>query len=190
MRASWKALAGVLLLAACPWAAHAGWGVAVGIGVPVYPRPWYGYPYYYRPYYPYYVVPPPVVVGSPVYQTVPVTPPAYAAPLPAPSAAGSSQPGDEEKYLLQLNDPEAQTRADAVLQLGRLRSRRAIDPLIRVLGNDRSPVVRDAAARSLGMIGAPGGLAALQRAAQADDNQEVRHSAQFAAEGIRANLRR
>jgi hypothetical protein len=197
MRASWKCLLAVLIVAACPWtAAQAGWGVGVVIGGPVYPAPYYPYGYYYRPY-PYYYAPPPTVVvaPAPVVQTVPATPPvAYAPPAPAEPAPGTLPVGvtrgDEvDQNLSQLSSSDPQARAAAAVQLGRLRARRAIDPLIRVLGQDPVPTVREAAARGLGLIGAPGGLAALQRAAQADDNPEVRHSAQFAAEGIRASLR-
>jgi hypothetical protein len=47
--------------------------------------------------------------------------------------------------------------------------------------------VREAAARGLGLIGAASSLEALQRAALADDDREVRHSAGFAAEVITAH---
>jgi HEAT repeat protein len=50
--------------------------------------------------------------------------------------------------------------------------------------------VREAAARALGLIGAPTALSALQYAAQADDDRDVRHSASFAADVIRSNLGR
>ncbi len=190
MRTPWKMVLAAVVCVVCPLTAQAGWGIGVSVGVPVYPRPWYGYPCYYRPYYPYYVVPPPFVVAAPpVVQAVPVAP-VYAPPAAAPSAVADARLGDADKYLLQLNDPDQQTRTDAILQLGRLKSRKAIDPLTRILGSDRSPPVREAAARSLGMIGAPGGLGALQRAASADDNHDVRQSAQFAAEVIRASLQR
>jgi hypothetical protein len=189
MRATWKLVLAAAVGTLFPWTAQAGWGVGVSVGVPVYPRPWYGYPCY-RPYYPYYVVPPPIVVApAPVVQAVPVAP-VYTPPAPAPSTVADTRSGDVDRYLLQLNDPDPQTRTDAILQLGRLRSRKAIDPLGRILASDRSSAVREAAARSLGMIGAAGGLGALQRAASADDNQEVRQSAQFAAEVIRASLQR
>jgi hypothetical protein len=39
------------------------------------------------------------------------------------------------------------------------------------------------------LIGSPSALKALQNAAQGDDDRDVRHSAQFAAESIRANMR-
>jgi HEAT repeat protein len=51
-------------------------------------------------------------------------------------------------------------------------------------------VVREAAARALGLIALPGSLEALQHAAQADEDRDVRRSAAFAADVIRANLRR
>jgi hypothetical protein len=40
------------------------------------------------------------------------------------------------------------------------------------------------------LIGSPAALPALQNAAQADSDRDVRHSASFSAEIIRANLRR
>ncbi len=199
MRVTWKLVLLVLVGASCPLTARAGWGVGVTIGGPYY-RPYYGYhPYYYRPY-PYYVVPPPIVIESPpVIRMVPsYAPPEYAPPVPAVSGETAPPPalpiavtdgGEVGQQLAQLNAADPQTRANAAVQLGRMKARRAIDPLIRVLGSDSSPQVREAAARALGLIGAPGGLAALQRAAQSDDDREVRHSAQFAAEGIRVGLR-
>jgi HEAT repeat protein len=50
--------------------------------------------------------------------------------------------------------------------------------------------VRDAAARALGLIGSPASLDALQRAAGGDADRDVRRSASFAAEIIRANMER
>jgi hypothetical protein len=55
---------------------------------------------------------------------------------------------------------------------------------------DRSSQVRETAARALGLIGSARALTALQNAALADNDREVRHSAQYAAEVIRASLRR
>jgi HEAT repeat protein len=91
--------------------------------------------------------------------------------------------------LGQLNAADEQTRADAALRLGRLKAARAVEPLARKLQSDSSPTVRDAAARALGLIADPSALSALQYAAQADNDREVRHSAQFAAEVIRSNLK-
>jgi HEAT repeat protein len=51
-------------------------------------------------------------------------------------------------------------------------------------------VVREAAARALGLIALPASLNALQHAAQADDDRDVRRSAAFAADVIRTNMQR
>jgi HEAT repeat protein len=76
------------------------------------------------------------------------------------------------------------------MQLGRLRAGRAVEALTHALEQDSSPAVREAAARALGLIAAPSSLAALQRAAGADEDRDVRHSASFAAEVIRVNMSR
>jgi HEAT repeat protein len=119
------------------------------------------------------------------------------APLPAPtplpaSAVASSgpRPNQVNDYLRQLSSADEQARAGAMVQLGRMKAQQAAEPIGQALAGDRSPVAREAAARALGLIGSPASLPALQRAAQADDDREVRHSAQFAAEVIRANLPR
>jgi HEAT repeat protein len=92
--------------------------------------------------------------------------------------------------LQQLRVGDEQSRADALVRLGRLKADRATGPMIKALNSDGSAKVREAAARGLGLIAEPNTLSALQYAAQADDNAEVRHSASFAAETIRGNLRR
>ena len=63
---------------------------------------------------------------------------------------------------------------EAALQLGRSRATEAVEPLSQMLSGDRSPQAREAAARALGLIGSPASLPALQQAAQADDDREVR----------------
>ena len=63
---------------------------------------------------------------------------------------------------------------------------RAIDPLAATLSGDVSPTVRESAARGLGLIASPSALPALQRAAQADGDRDVRRSAQFAADVIQS----
>jgi hypothetical protein len=173
------------------------WSVGVGFGTPVYYRP-YG-PYYYYPYYPYravYVepapvyVPPPVVVQSaPVMQSPsPGLQPVQQTPTLAPVTANSSileaSPADVEFHLRQLADANENTRADSVLQLGRLKAARAIDPLAATLAGDRSSKVREAAARALALIGSPKALPALQQAALADSDRDVRRSAQFAVDVV------
>ena len=106
------------------------------------------------------------------------------------TAAVAGHQEEAEAALQQFAGGDDRGRAEAAVQLGRLRAASAVDTLTRALEQDHSPTVREAAARGLGLIGAPSSLAALQRAAQADDDREVRHSAGFAAEVIRANLSR
>jgi hypothetical protein len=184
------------LTALAPTSATAGWSIGVGIGGPVYYRPYpyyyHPYPYYYRPYGAVYIAPPPVVVEpAPVVQAVPVAPqPVYAAPAPPSTpVVAKSQPventaGEANFYLQKLADADERVRADSVMHLGRLRASQAVDPLAATLAGDRSPAVREAAARALGLIGSPNAMPALQRAAQADNDRDVRHSAQFAVEVI------
>ena len=204
---------GCAALGATP--AHAGIAVGIGFGGPCY-RPYYGYGWY-RPYgFGVYVAPPPVVIApAPVYQVAPVAPvvqPAYsAAPPPPPPATSTTPPpyaaagaapeaeltppprlagNGGSAYLRDLSNPDERVRSEASLQLGRMKSLQAVEPLTQVLGQDRSPAVRDAAARALGLIGSPAALTALQRAAGSDDDRDVRRSASFAADVIRGNLRR
>ena len=106
-----------------------------------------------------------------------------------PTVAVSGQ-GDINLALQQLRNGDDRTRADAAVRLGRLHADLAVGALVKALNSDSSPKVREAAARGLGLIGSPSSLAALQYAAQADDDSEVRHSAGFAAETIRGNMPR
>jgi HEAT repeats len=171
-------------------------GVGIGIGYPGY----YGYrPYcgYYRPWYPGIgvVVPvgPVVVPASPV-----VVGPAYytSAPPPALTAVPTAAPPtltpvgvksvEIDRYLQHLSNPDEKARTEAVLQLGRLHATQAEGQLTQVLAADHSPQVREAAARGLGLIGSNTALPALQQAAQADDDKEVRNSARFAVDVIRS----
>lgn len=190
----------------CGWGGY-GWG---GYG-------WGGG--FYRPYgLDIVVAPPPVVVGAaPVVVEQPaivqqpvVVQPAYTptaqppAPLPPPTpsvaaadyaaevtpAVAVAGPGDINTDLQRLRDGDEQSRAQAAVRLGRQRAERAVGPLVKALNSDSSAQVREAAARGLGLIGSTSALSALQYAAQADDDREVRHSAGFAAETIRGNLPR
>src|SRR5205807_47634 len=102
----------------------------------------------------------------------------------APTTAEPPPAADVGPYLNDLGSGDERVRAGAVVQLGRLKAERAVEPLTHALAEDRSPAVREAAARGLGLIGSPASLTALQRAAQADDDRDVRHSASFAAEII------
>jgi hypothetical protein len=165
-------------------------GVGVNIGIPVYPRPYYGpyygYPYgYYAP--PVYVAPPPVVISQPpVYAPAPQPAPVVRSAPPsgyegveqvgAPRpAVDAKQQADINRNLQLLNDSDERVRSDSAMDLGRLKAQNAL--------------VRESAARALGLIASPRGLNALQTAAQADADRDVRRSAQFSAEVIRANLR-
>ncbi len=203
-----KGIAAVALVLAALPSAPARAGVRLGVGInlfgPGYYQPYWGYPYYYYRPYPVYVSPPAVVVQpAPVYQAAPVVQPAYSSPaeavppptlVPPPSSAASPAqptawvPNGAEAQVQRLSSPDDSVRADAAVQLGRMRATRAVPSLAQVLAADRSAAVREAAARGLGLIGTSDALPALQRAAQADDDREVRHTAQFAAEAIRSSL--
>jgi HEAT repeat protein len=106
--------------------------------------------------------------------------------LPPPIPAG--QRNQIDAAIADLKSPDERVRAEAAVQLGRLKANRAVESLTHVLNQDRSPQAREAAARALGLIGDSDSLSALQRAAQADDNRDVRHSASFAADVIRSHL--
>ena len=174
-------------------AAHAGWSVSVGLHAPIYCRPYCGPYYYYRPY-PLYVRPAvyvepsvAVVQPAPVYTVVPAAAPAAPALTPVIARAQAGQ-DDLGRYQQQLQSLEPRERAEAVTQLGRLRAPGSLESLTAALNNDRSPLVREAAARGLGLLGSDAALTALQRAASTDDNGEVRHSAAYAADVIRAHF--
>ncbi len=201
-------LAGLLLLGGTA-TSQAGVRIGVGIGLPLW-----GGPYYYRPYYwgppvvyappPVYVAPapavvvqqpaqvpppPPVVTQSPPQSAEP--PETAPPPRPVPTAVRAAAPASNAGGLpAPLNDPNPEVRADAIMDLGRNRDRQAVAPITRALREDSSPVVREAAARALGLIALPASLDALQRAALGDQDRDVRRSAAFAAEVIRANYRR
>jgi hypothetical protein len=205
------ALTGILMaqvLLAAGAQVQAGWSIGVGLGGPVYYRPYAPYYYPYYPYYPYrpvYVAPPPVVVESaPVVlqppaaslppatftqssgQSVSTLPPS---PLPVSVVRAQAQevpPTEIARCLQQLRDPDERVRADNVLQLGRFRALSAVDSVAATLAGDRSPLVREAAARALGLMGSPKALPALHHAALADPDRDVRHSAQFAVDIVQS----
>lgn len=182
-------------------------GIGIGFGAPYYWRG-YGYPYYYGYPYPYpYVVPAPVVVQSPpvvVQQpgtVVGQTPTQSYSPAPAPAPFNAPEPtllapvnaiptGNLDYHVARLTNPDEAIRRDSVMDLGRSKNERAVDPLAATLAGDKSATVREAAARALGLIASPRSLTALIQAAQADPDRDVRHSAQFAVEIIRANYQK
>ena len=209
MNALGRLAVGVLVLAVLPWGAAQGHGFisfGINLGVPVY-GPWWGYPCYYRPYpvvvapAPVIVQPAPVVQAAPVVQPVPVvqgtchappSPPASVPATPPPPLAAPAPPpddraGDVDRNLRLLDDRDERVRAEAAIQLGRMQAQRATDRLLSTLATDTSPAVRESAARALGLIGSRRTLPALQHAAQADGDRDVRHSAQFAAEVVQVS---
>src|SRR5262249_7199570 len=151
---------------------QAGWGVGVSIGVPCYPHC-----YYPRPYYrPFVVVAPPPVYVQPAVQVIPAPPPVVCAPATTAASPSTSnapqtlpvpQPGapepDVERYQHQLQSAEPRERAEAVMQLGRLRAPGSQASLVAALNNDRNPQVREAAARALGLFGSSESLDSLQK---------------------------
>jgi hypothetical protein len=129
----------------------------------------------------------PVVAHAPP-SPAPVTPAVAPAPLP-PAPIAVAQPvaaNEASRSLNELHHADERVRAEAAVQLGRAQTGQAVGPLSASLAGDGSPAVREAAARALGLIGDAAALPALERAAGADPDAEVRHSARFAAEGIRA----
>jgi hypothetical protein len=189
-----------VLLCAPPASAGVRWSIGLNFGLPIYPGWGPCYPYY-RPVYvappPVYVQPAPLVYQpAPVLQPVPAPPPAYY-PQPHPVQAANYTPppplaarepaqGEADRQLRQLSDPDERARADSAVQLGRMKAMAALDPLAATLAGDRSPAVREAAARGLALLGSPRALTALQRAALADTDRDVRHSAQFAMDVIQS----
>jgi hypothetical protein len=194
-------------LTACATPAQARIIVGLNFGIPICPRPIYApvyYPYY-RPVYvapaPIYYAPPPVYVqpAPVVYQAAPPPPAVQAVPAvsrtgsyyepPLASTVPANSPNDVSSRIQQLFSQDERGRADAAIELGRAKAQQAVDTLCQVLAGDGSPVVRESAARALGLIGNARALNALQTAAQADNDRDVRRSAQFSAEIIRANLK-
>jgi hypothetical protein len=170
----------------------------------------FGHPWHhpcYRPFPVYHYRPVPLFVETyPIYRPVtvvepvpyvvqpaaptPVLPPPRAVPAPTssvtPAVAREERSPEVDRYLDHLRNPDEQVRADMVLQLGRMKVDRAVDPLAATLAGDVSPTVREAAARALGLIGSRRALPALTRAAQADSDRDVRNSARFAVEVIQS----
>jgi HEAT repeats len=205
----WSLLLGVAVAFAAltPGQGQAWVRVGIGIGFPIYAGPYYS-PYYYPYYQPYpvYVGPPPVCVAPAPAPVVQQPAPVYSQPVPAVRAQESRSPSFEEtappprlaggsqvdfnRSIQQLSNQDEHVRSDAALELGRMKAQQAVDQLCTMLQSDHSPQARETAARALGLIGNARALGALQNSALADGDREVRHSAQFSAEVIRANLRK
>ena len=194
------------LLALLAWSSFADAHPTVGLSIRIGPPGHYGHGHYhYHPYpyryahpypylYPYAYAPAVVVVGSspaPAPVLVETAPTVQAVPASAPSIipVNNYAPTRMDTLLQQLSDPSETVRRDAAMDLGRMKAQRAVDPLMTMLAKDSSPLARDGAARALGLIGSSRSLTSLIYAAQADNDRDVRHSAQFAVEIIRTNLR-
>lgn len=202
----WVATA-LLLIGASTANAQVGVSVGVGYRPGHYYRPYgrgYWYGGYWRPWYPGVgvgfvvpigapvVAPPPTVVVQPA-PTVATPPPPLPPPPPPTQVVPAVAPRPPvasnamiDRYIQHLGNPDEAARTEAVLQLGRLQAVQAVGPLTQVLTSDRSPQVREAAARGLGLIGTRSALPALEQAAQADDDREVRKSARYAVDVIRS----
>src|SRR6266446_5705364 len=138
----------LILILCCPWMAQGSpvsWSVGVRIGAPpivVGPRP---YPYYHYQPYPYggyYVRPAPIYYEQPqvIVRPAPViyqeqAPVVVSTPAPStishsvvPAVPVSTSAAIEGQLQL-LSNPDEAVRADAALDLGRMKSERAIDPL-------------------------------------------------------------
>ncbi len=190
------------------WGPRYGWGYGgfyrpYGFGVVVAPSPLVmgaapvvvQQPVVVQPAYaPTYAPPMQTPAAAPAPAPLPMPTPtptaAPAAPAVMPTAATRTGNVDIETILQDLRSGDEQARADAAVCLGRLRVERAVGAIVKALNSDSSAKVREAAARGLGLIGSSSALSALQYAAQADDDREVRHSASFAAETIRGDLPR
>ena len=176
---------------------YIGFGLRIGPGFYYGPGPYYygyGYPYYYGPPPIVYEAAPTVIIrqAPAVVQAAPPTP-GYVPPAPNVIPTQNVKPVAAspaiDSLVQRLSDANETVRRDAAMDLGRMKAQQALDPLMNLLARDPSPIARDGAARALGLIAAPRSLNALIYSAQADNDRDVRHSAQFAVEIIRTNLR-
>jgi HEAT repeat protein len=107
-------------------------------------------------------------------------------------AAGEAEPAAQGKpagqWVEMLRSPEAQTRRQAVLALGKMKSaaKEAVPALVEVLRNDKDVAVRRMAVRALGQVGpaAKEAVAVLIEAMQKDPDDIVQEEAIRALGGI------
>ncbi|MBL8793742.1 MAG: HEAT repeat domain-containing protein [Planctomycetia bacterium] len=92
-----------------------------------------------------------------------------------------------DHLLLDLAAADERVRLASVRRLGQLKLRCAVGALTATLRDDPSGVVREAAVRALTVIGDTGALFALQEAADADPDAQVRRTALFAVEVLEAH---
>lgn len=190
--------------------------VGIQFGVPLVPRyytpHYHGYcgpryvDYYRYRYYeprpiiierPVVVNPRPIIVEQPRVIVQPTTQSPYQSNTPSYNNLPSNVPElpqpqqistvDISSVTRALSSPDERIRMETAMQLGRMKSVQSVDSLAATLAGDQSPLVRESAARALGLIGSPRALTALTHAAQADSDRDVRRSAQFAVEVIQTN---
>jgi HEAT repeat protein len=89
----------------------------------------------------------------------------------------TAEVADFLRELLSDRSADEGLRAQAALSLGRIGSPSAIDALQQVLGRERSAAVRHAAAKGLALSTSLQATAALERAAEHDDDVTVRQQA-------------
>jgi hypothetical protein len=174
-----------LLVVCCPWStSQAGVYFGVGVGGPVYYRPYgcyhhrcYGWGYY-RPYGFGVVVAPPVVVGAApivvqqpaVVQQPVVVQPTYTPPPPPPSQAPAPLP-------MPIPSTTSSAAAPSVMPTAGVGSTRAdIDAALQQLRSDNEQARADAAV-NLGRLHAEQAIGPLVKALNSDHSPKVREAA-------------
>lgn len=124
------------------------------------------------------------VMVAPAHPQVIVTQPAppivVARPTPPPDAITEA--------LKMLNGKSYKTRRDGAMLLGRLRNPAAVGPLMDRLRNDKADAVRKSAAWALAEIGDTAAIDYLEKAAQFDDDAEVRAAARTAQQRLLSRI--
>jgi hypothetical protein len=172
-----------LLVICCPWStSQAGVYFGVGVGGPVYYRPYGCYPHrccgwgYYRPYGFGVVVAPPVVVGAApivvqqpaIVQQPVVVQPSYTPPPPPPSPAPLPMPTP--------TTTPASAAPDVVPTTGVSNTRADIDTALQQLRSGDEQARTDAAV-NLGRLHAEQAIGPLVKALNSDPSPKVREAA-------------
>src|SRR5262249_33526448 len=97
---------------------------------------------------------------------------------------GAYTPPSVDRDLQALGNPNERLRLAGVIHLGQSGALYAGEALMVSLHADPNPAVREAAARSLAKLGAPGCWAALALSAALDSDHNVRRVSRLAAEII------
>jgi hypothetical protein len=83
-----------------------------------------------------------------------------------------------------LTHPDARVRSHAAIRFGQNGDDYAVDALRASVAHDPNPAVREAAARSLALLGDIAEMLTLKRVAEADTDEDVRRIAEFALDTI------